>query len=39
LYLEAAMRTDDAVARERLRRRAAWLIAPNVGDRGLRLAC
>jgi hypothetical protein len=39
LYLGAAMRTDDAVARERLRRRAAWLIAPDLGDRGLRLAC
>jgi hypothetical protein len=39
LYLQAATRTDDAVARERLRRHAAWLISPHVGDRGWRLAC
>lgn len=39
LYLEAATRTDNAVARERLRRRAARLISPDLGDRGLRLAC
>jgi hypothetical protein len=39
LYLQAATMTDTAVARERLRRRAARLISPDLGDRGLRLAC
>ncbi len=39
LYLGAATKTESIVARERLRRRAAWLISPDRGDGGLRLAC
>jgi hypothetical protein len=38
LYLQAATMTDSAVARERLRRRAAQLISPDPRDRGRRLA-
>jgi hypothetical protein len=39
LYLHAATMTDDAVKRKVLRRRAAELILPRLGDRGQRLAC
>jgi hypothetical protein len=39
LYLQAATMTDSAVAREYLRRRAAQLISPDLGDRRRRLTC